>query len=200
MSEADLDALLDRMPKIAAAVGQFASESIQSEVFQALMRAFGNIGDPRALAELEVLPEQPTNVSPRVETEPATKKTAGRRSVGTKTKQSFSIDKELDLVKGGSQPFTEFAESKKPTSQQEKCLVSVYWLTHLSHSKKLVTLEQVYTCFKHAGWAVPANLPNALAQAGSKGWLDSKNRNDLKLVVQGENHIEHSMPAQPKST
>ncbi|MGW6200752.1 hypothetical protein ACWF0M_31715 [Kribbella sp. NPDC055110] len=101
-------------------------------------------------------------------------------------------------MNGGTPSYKEFSESKKPTSALEKCLVSVYWLSRLTKTPVPTTVDQVYTCFKVAGWAVPTDLVNTLQQAGTKGWLDTKKRDDLKVVVQGENHIEHEMPATPK--
>jgi hypothetical protein len=121
-----------------------------------------------------------------------------KKAAGSKVKQSFSLDKTLDLVNGGSPSFKEFWESKKPKSDVEKCLVSVYWLTRQTLKPIPATIEQVYTCFKAANWAVPSGLANTLAKAGTKGWLDTRKRDDLKVVVQGENHIEHEMPAKAK--
>lgn len=207
MSATELDELLDRMPQIADAVQRFSSESVQSEVFQALMQALGIPSGPLAKAAAD-----PASVSPQVQldansgakpVEPAaakTKRSPGRKGSTSKAKQTFTMDKTLDLVKGGTPPFMEFSDSKRPTSALEKCLVSVYWLSRLAKSPVPATVDQVYTCFKVAGWAVPADLANTLQQAGTKGWLDTKKRDDLKVVVQGENHVEHEMPAPSKGT
>lgn len=202
MSTKELDQLLDRMPQIAEAVGRFSSESVQSEVFRALINAFGT-GTTDA-------PESTRTSGPAAHAQDGnggsgnvttvqSKKTASKVPAASKGKQSFSIDKTLDLIKGGRPPFKEFWESKKPTSVLEKCLVSVYWLTRLTNNPVPATVEQVYTCFKSANWAVPNDLVNTLQQAGTKGWLDTKKRDDIKVVVQGENHIEHEMPAKAKA-
>ena len=201
MSATELDELLDRMPQIAAAVEKFTSESIQSEVFPALMRAFGITGETSGDAHGSGTDERVTarakGGSETVHSAPA-KNVPAKKASGAKVKQSFSQDKTLDLVNGGSPSFKEFWESKKPKSAIEKCLVSVYWLTRQTHNTVPATIEQVYTCFKAANWAVPSDLANTLAQAGTKGWLDTKKRDDLKVVVQGENHVEHEMPAKAK--
>jgi hypothetical protein len=203
MSSKELDDLLDRMPQIAEAVGRFTSESIQSEVFRALIRAFGVAGDTAedgAPSGTQESTTQGTNNGSGTTLPAPAKKAAPKTAPGAKVKQSFSIDKTLDLVKGGSPSFKEFWESKRPTSVLEKCLVSVYWLTRQTSRPLPATVEQVYTCFKAAGWTVPNDLVNTLQQTGTKGWLDTKKRDDLKVVVQGENHIEHEMPAKPKAT
>jgi len=190
------------MPEIATAVQQFSSEAIQSEVFRALMDAFGTSNGasgnvPRQPEHKADAPDRPavpaTPMAPVKKAAP--KKVAARQGQTPKVKQSFSLDKSLDFVKGGSPSFRDFVESKKPRSVLEKCLVSVYWLTRHAHNPTPATVEQVYTCFKAASWQVPSDLVNTLQQAGSKGWLDTRKRDDLKVVVQGENHIEHEMPA-----
>jgi hypothetical protein len=118
-----------------------------------------------------------------------------KASATGKAKQTFAWDKALDLAGNGSQTFKMVATQKAPSNALEKCLVAVYWLTRLSDSSVPATIDQVYTCFKHMDWRVPANLANSLQKAGSKGWLDTQKREDLRVVVQGENYFEHEMPA-----
>lgn len=203
MSEIELDALLERMPQIADVLGKFTSESIQSEVFRALMHAFYGAPahaaneDSNGVGETGTSEEDQTGSAPPIKQ--TAKKTPVKKSTAAKAKQTLSIDKTLDLVNGGSESFKTFVEEKKPANNHEKCLVSVYWLTRVASAPMPATLDRVYTCFKEAGWKVPSDLVNALQQAGTKGWLDTKKRDDLKVVVGGENHLEHDMPAKPKA-
>jgi hypothetical protein len=204
MSDADLDALLERMPQIADVVQKFSSESIQSEVFQALMRAFDGAPAHASNGRNEsgqnlVDPADDDDDEPSAEAAakpPALK--AGRKAAAPKNKQSFSIDKTLDLIKGGDPSFDDFMAELSPGSGVEKCLVSVYWLERKTNNPMPVTVERVYTCFKHANWRIPGDLINTLQQAGTKGWLNTKKRDDLKVVVGGENHVEHVMTAKAK--
>lgn len=209
MSATELDELLDRMPQIAEVVEKFSSESVQSEVFRALMRAFGVASGTSSEADpgpdaLVVDPLPPagatTGAKPVKTPAGAAQRSPTKKASGGKAKQTFTMDKTLDLVNGGTPSFKEFSESKRPRSVVEKCLVSVYWLSRLTKTPAPVTVDQVYTSFKVAGWAVPADLVNTLQQAGTKGWLDTRKRDDLKVVVQGENHVEHEMPATPKGS
>jgi hypothetical protein len=199
MSADALDTLLTRMPEISAAVGMFSSESMQMEVLRALLGAF--VGDSEATDN----DGEPSDSGSEVGVESAPKKNSSvkqrgeraKRVVG-KMKPTFSLDKNLDFMNGGTVSFNEFRESKKPSSVKEKCLVSVSWLTHLTKSPSAASVDQVYTCFKEAGWEVPNDLVNTLQQAGTEGWLDTRKRDDLKVVVQGENYIEHKMPSAAK--
>src|SRR5947209_4227122 len=111
MSGKELDELLARMPQIAQAVERFKSESIQSEALRALIRAYGLAGeaseDGAQTGTGESLAQDSKNGSGTAPPAPA-KKSAPKTAPAPKVKQSFSIDKTLDLVKGGSPSFKEF--------------------------------------------------------------------------------------------
>src|SRR5690242_20063783 len=111
MSAKELDELLDRMPQIAEAVQKFTSESIQAQVFSALINAYGiatespaHVTAARTLESLTQSSEDGSGTGLPA----ATKKTRSKTAPGQKVKQSFSFDKTLDLAKGGTPPFKEF--------------------------------------------------------------------------------------------
>ncbi|MGW6200751.1 hypothetical protein ACWF0M_31710 [Kribbella sp. NPDC055110] len=97
MSTTELDELLDRMPRIAEVVEKFSSESIQSEVFRALMDAFGVAAgmiseadaDPGAFAVDLQSPvgsadTEPVNGAPAPVKKSPTKKTSGSKAKQTR--------------------------------------------------------------------------------------------------------------------
>jgi hypothetical protein len=196
----EFDELLKRMPEIAEAVNKFTSEEIQIGAFKALVSTF--IGeDPTSNADEDLDNfNQNEPLPPEEENPTAARATKGRKVAPKRTtarKQSFSLIKDLDLINGASPSFPDFAAQKNPRSNPEKCLVAVYWLTRTAEISP-VTADHVYTTFKFSSWEVPTDLINTLQQAGTKGWLDSKKRDDLKVVVAGENQIEHKMPPKDK--
>ncbi len=110
-------------------------------------------------------------------------------------KQSFNFDKSIDFYsKSGPSGlnFAEFSAAHPPKNTIHKAVVAVYWL-----AKELgldaTSVEHVYTAFKTANWVVPSDLVNTLQQAGTKNYLDSKKRDDLRLTTHGENLIEHEL-------
>lgn len=199
MSPSTFDALLARMPEISAAVEKFSSEAIQARVLEALLAAFDgeNRLGHKAASQSDLHDDEGTALP--FSKSSITKTPRVKKTTGGKGKHPNAIDKDLDLVNGADQPFSTFVDWKQPTSQEEKCLVAVYWLTRVLIEKTPATVDRVYTCFKHMGWPVPANLANAIQRAGTKGWLDSRNRDDLKVVIGGENYLEHKMPAKKKA-
>ena len=196
MSATELDELLARMPAIAAAVGKFSSENVQMKVFDTLMHTFGadTLADGAGVTEHEDEGAPPVKGA-RGAIKKVKKVQAVRKSPGAKAKRTYTFDKNLDLVRGGTKSFKAFVSEKQPSSLLEKGLVCVYWLTKLAKASAPATVDQVYTCFKHMEWPVPPNLANTLAQAGTKGWLDTSKGDDLHVVIAGENHVEHEMPA-----
>jgi len=120
-----------------------------------------------------------------------------RSPKGKKTKKkrkALSINKNLNLHPEGKKSFKDFFASKQPQNRQEQCVVSVYYLERvLEHSP--IDASDVYTCFKDAGWKIPADLENVLSwTASQKGWLDTSDMSNIVIAISGKNVIEHELP------
>ena len=146
--------------------------------------------------------EMPTQSKEEVQKKSSTKtkktKETGKKHGKNKSPTTLSIVKDLNLKPNGKESFNDFADKKKPTSNQEKCVVAVYYL-----KKELVlpniSINHIYTCFKDAKWRVPADLVNTLQYiASQRGWLDTSNSTDIKLTTLGENLVEHDLPPKKK--
>jgi hypothetical protein len=111
-----------------------------------------------------------------------------------KAKVVISMDKSLNLSPPGKQSALQFAALKTPTNALQKCVVAVHYLRDVIEMPKVKT-DAVLTFFKTVQWPVPADLKNTLQQAGSAGWLDTANSEDIKLTSSGENLVEHQLPA-----
>ena len=105
-----------------------------------------------------------------------------------------SIVRDLNLKPKGKDSFDKFAAQKKPNSNQHRCVVAVYYLRH-ELDLSPITVDHVYTCFKHMQWRVPSSLANTMAYVASVfGWLDTRNMADIKMTTIGENLVEHDLP------
>ncbi|RZJ00324.1 MAG: hypothetical protein EON90_07850 [Brevundimonas sp.] len=118
--------------------------------------------------------------------------------VSKKSKSVISMDKGLNLNPAGKVSAAEFATAKAPSNALQKSVVAVYYLRETIGLSK-VTVESVYTVFKTLSWPVPADLKNALQKAGTQGWLDTADSNDIKLTSSGENLVEHGLPPKAKA-
>jgi len=140
------------------------------------------------------------NEDDSIDDAPVTKKKVAKKKAKSKTKgkaksaTTLSIVKDLNLKPSDKQTFIQFSELKKPSSNLQKCIVAVYYL---NHELKLpnINIKHIYTCFKEAGWRLPADLANTLQYAASvNGWLDTSDSSDIKLSTHGDNLIEHDLP------
>jgi len=123
-----------------------------------------------------------------------------RKKKGTQRRSTLSIVKGLDLKPKGKTSFADFVKEKNPSSNQDKCVVSVYYLRH-ELGNKAINANDVFTCFKAANWRVPADLENTLAvSATRKGWFDTSDRQNIKITIHGENFVEHDLPSKPKGS
>jgi hypothetical protein len=140
-----------------------------------------------------------TKVEPAVHNEPAAPTNNGAiKPRSKKTKIIISMDKSLNLAPSGKQSAVEFAALKLPPNVKEKCIVAVYYLRDVIEMPK-VSAQAVFTFFKFVQWPVPADLKNTLQQAGTAGWLDTADSDDIKLTALGENRVEHDLPMKTKA-
>jgi hypothetical protein len=183
MVSEDFDALLTRMGTIAEAVNAFTSEDVQRKAFSALVAAFhGKNHSAKRQHTAEVEPEQDP--------------TKAKRS--RKAKTMISMDKNLDLAPHGKTSAVQFANEKSPSNVKQKGVVAVYYLREFIRLPK-VSAPAVFAFFKCVQWPVPANLKNVLHQAGTDGWLDTANGEEIRLTSMGENLVVHELPAKAKA-
>ena len=125
-----------------------------------------------------------------------TKTASSKKSAGTKkTKSMFKRTKDLDLRPPSKISASSFADQKNPTNLKQKCVVALYYVSRILEIEA-VTTDHVYTFFKELNWPVPSDLFNTLHQAGSEGWLDTSDSDNLKVTLRGENLIEHQLPVE----
>lgn len=109
-----------------------------------------------------------------------------------------SVNKELNLRPSGKQAFTAFVDEKQPANNHDRNVVCVYWLREIA-GRSAVSRDDVYTCYREIkAWKVPTDISNTLQQTGSKGWLDTSNADDIKLMSGAVNRVEHGLPSPKK--
>jgi len=193
MAQEDFDELLERIPGIADAVNQFESEAVQADAFKALLDVWQGRERRGAKSNLSAKTKQAEAGS---EGDKESRKKGAQKSAGGGRKTpAVSAVKDLNLRPNGKQSFVDFVADKEPSTNYERCLVSVYYLSEVLGLDE-VGANHVYTCFKaHKNWRNPADLRNTLAKTASrKNWLDTSNMEAIKLTPQGMNAVEHDLP------
>ena len=119
---------------------------------------------------------------------------------GGKSKGQPVIDKTLDMYPAGAKSFEDFVAEKGPADNQyEHNVAAIYWLAHEAGISPITT-NQVFTCYRKVGWKLPNDLRNSLQlTAHRKGWLDTAEMDDLKIMPPGINFVERDLPRPPKA-
>lgn len=126
-----------------------------------------------------------------VQLQTPTQKTKSKSQLSTSRP---SIVKDLNLRPSDKKSFKDFVAEKKPTSNDMKNTVIVFYL-HRYLSIQKVSFNHVYTCYKEADWRIPADIANSLRQTYSRrGWIDPSDKDDIQLTALGENLVEHDLP------
>lgn len=202
MAEADLDALLKRMPEIAEAINRFTSEAIQHEALVAMLRAFSGtaIVDPPKATKSEAQTLLEENNAP--ETTP--KSNVGVTDNKAKRKRAssgsgFSMIKGLDLNPKGKKSFSEFIADKQVTANLDKITLITYYLAEIKEEPE-ISSDMIGTTFRMTpGWPEPGNLIQAIRDTSHrKGAIDTSSFKDIKLTPQGRNFVEITLPAKQK--
>jgi hypothetical protein len=150
------------------------------------------------------LEDQTTEKASRANSQTKKKGATKKKGSGgrTKTKRSGagrgspSIVKDLDLSGGGKkQKLRDFYNKFKPSSNFEKNLIFVYYLTQ-ELGMTGVTVDHVFTCYRDIpGIKAPTALQQSLWDTTNRrGWLDTASSEDIKVTVPGINYLEHDMP------
>ena len=190
----EFKSLLDAMPRIAEAVKAFP-EAVQPQAFDALMAELRGVAPEReALASAEG--------TLRRSATPAAKKKAPASLAGSRQARGRSsgpaLVKDLDLAPKGKKSFKAFVQEKRPQTQHDQNVLSVYYLSEIA-DQAAVTVDHVFTCYKDMHWREPSSIANSLAVTASrKRFLDTANLADIKLTPPGRNHAEHDLPAPTK--
>jgi hypothetical protein len=116
-----------------------------------------------------------------------------------KPKAAPGHDKDLNLHPAGKTSFRDFVAEKQPgNNTHEHNVVALYWLTQLAEVET-ATADQVFTCYRNLKWKLPADLRNSLQSTSSvKGWMHTKDTDDLKITAQGINFVERELPPPTK--
>jgi hypothetical protein len=152
------------------------------------LRSHTGSGDGEDFAGTEV--EPPDTTKPPVSK--AAKKAAKKSTKRAAKKVTYDVPKDINFAPPDKQSLADFAAAKKPSNNYEKALVAVYYMSDMLG--KQVTVGSVIAAFKALNWSAPSDPTNNLHQAGSKGWLDTSDANNITVVWQGQNYLDSHLP------
>ena len=69
----------------------------------------------------------------------------------------------------------------------------MYYLAHVLELSQ-VSIDHVYTCYRHVNVKVPTALIQSLRDTSrNHGWLDTSSGENIRITVPGMNYIEHDI-------
>lgn len=124
---------------------------------------------------------------------------SGKSGGGGRARESYSLDRNLNLRGGGNVPsFRDFYESKKPKTKAQFNAVAVYYLQK-TLGLETISLNQVFTCYKEVGERPAEHFKQSFIDARSNyGWVDFDKEWNLSIPHRGQIFVEHDLPAAPK--
>lgn len=155
-----------------------------------------------SLAQVALLqqeaPKEPTTVTPPVQLDaPAGKRkpSGSGKSTRAKVTEVYKILGDLDLKPVGKKSLRDFIGEKNPSERGgETSTVMVYYLQKILGLEN-ITLDHVYTCYKHAEKRVPISVRSDLKNIRDrKGWIDCNDMTKIRVTTAGENLVEHELP------
>jgi hypothetical protein len=159
-------------------------ENLQGEAFN---RAFESLSGTAGAGTTE-------RVTRRRKPKETRKGTQRRQTKGAHKRSTPTRLKDLNLRPKGSQAFADFVADKQPSSDHEKKLVAVYYLTNVLEMEG-VTVDHVYSCYKEMNWKIAPDLDASLRMTASKkAWLDTGDMSSIRVAIPGENHVEQDLP------
>lgn len=169
-------------------------EQIKSQVYELLIQQY--LGKPIQNQSLNVTSTEKLPKTSEKITAPRTEQEEPKRVKRRSTKESYSIDRHVNLRGDGNNlpSFKTFHSTKNPKSAKEFNAVAVYYL-----KKKLsvanVTLDQVYTCYDEVSRKPPQAFRQSFIDTKNKeGWVEFDVSGNLDIPHRGITFVEYDLP------
>jgi len=126
-------------------------------------------------------------LKPAVKTKRESKKKSSAKSL------SFKLDRSLNLRPSAKESLREYASKYKLRSNPERILIIVFYLRETLKMDG-INANHIYTGFEALNFRVPKSLYQLISDTkNKKGWLDFENMEDIRLSIQGRNHIKYDL-------
>lgn len=167
-------------------------EAVKSKVYELLVAQF--LGHETPGAHIDPLPKQ-TAAKAKSKRAPTKKKAAQPKAKKSASKESYSIDRHLNLRGDGSIPsFKEFFDEKSPSGAKQINAVAVYYLKKIIGISE-VTLDHVYTCYSEVKKKPPTAFRQSFIDTKNKeGWIEFNEEGYLEIPHRGTVYVEHDLP------
>lgn len=190
MAEEEFDVRLDQVQRAVAVINTIKDNpELQAAAFSHL---FGTAPSLRGSSSVDVIPEPAASQAK----EPEKSASEPRRVNSTRRAgkaPAVTQDKSVELAPADAPSWMDFAAEKAPGNANEKYTVATYWLTEVANVPP-ATIGKVVYLFIAAKWSIPADPRNKASVAGSSGYIDSGDTNNLKVTALGTALVLNDLP------
>lgn len=165
-------------------------EQVKPQVYDLLVTEF--LGKKQQLTPL-------TRTQQRTKKETAKEPAKTPRVRKAVAKESYSIDRDLNLIRDKSiLSFREFQKEKKPKSTNDFNAVAVYYLKKIAGLQQ-VTLDHAYTCYAEVSRKPLQHFRQSFIDTkNKKGWVKFDDAGNLDIPHRGVVYVEHDLPKAKK--
>ena len=135
-----------------------------------------------------------TEMVDKTNSETATVKRSKKQKTKSATRANvLSIVSSISLASNGKGNLKNFYNEYSTKSFFQRNLLFIYFLEKIIEVED-IGLSHLYTCYKYLGEKLPGNLYQSVIDTkNSKGWIDTKDMNKLRITIHGESIVEHEL-------
>lgn len=180
----DISKILEKFP-----------ESVKGDVFRLLVSKYTGEQSETLFASEDQQPPHPKHKNKKKKTTKKEVSGEGKKQQKTGAKESYSIDRELNLRGDKSiSSFKVFHDEKQPSSAKEFNAVAIYYLRKMLGINE-VTLDQAYTCYREVNKKPPQAFRQSFIDTKNKnGWIEFTETDHLEIPHRGIVFVEHDLP------
>ncbi|MCM1027615.1 MAG: hypothetical protein NC432_14380 [Roseburia sp.] len=157
-----LEEIRETMLEIADILNKFP-ECLQEKAFDVMVRQLFSV---EPIAELSNTEEIEKEIIVEAPIEESIKEKGKKIRKKNNTKDTYQINKDLNLSPRDKTTLKEFVTSKNPQSNIEFNAVAIYYLQKIL-AKENISVDDVYSCYKDIGRKVPNALKQSLTDTSS---------------------------------
>jgi hypothetical protein len=107
---------------------------------------------------------------------------------------TYTHVKDLNLRPADKQSLRDFFAEKKPGDLQEQATVFIFYLQKILGITG-IGANHLYDCFQDVSKRVPKDILQVARNTSSrKGWIDTSDADNLRVLPKGENLVNHDLP------
>lgn len=145
--------------------------------------------DSKKVEPLKITPTSSLSKKNEDHATPVVKKNSKPKS-GSAKEPTHLID--YDFRPAGKESLKDFFEKYKAKNNLEYNLVFIYYLQNII-GESTISVNHIYSCYRHLNISLPVFPQTLIDTKHRKGWIDTSDLSNIRLVREGINFLEHEM-------